>query len=68
MAVNLDKDIVKTTVSAKRDSFLFGEKFNDNVKTANAIKKAAPAILKKSNFIRKMGQTKQLKYAHFRNK
>lgn len=68
VAVNLDKDIVKTTESAKRDSFLFGERFNEDVKTANAIKKAAPSILKKSNFTRKMGQTRQSNYTQFKNK
>ncbi|XP_050559860.1 uncharacterized protein LOC118277812 [Spodoptera frugiperda] len=68
VAVNLDKNIVKTTESAKRDSFLFGERFNEDVKTANAIKKAAPNILKKSNFTRKMGQTRQSNYTQFKNK
>lgn len=60
VAVNLDKNLIKSLDAAKRDSFLFGEKFNENVKSANAIKKAAPTILKKSNFIRKIVQPKLL--------
>ncbi|KAF9794867.1 hypothetical protein SFRURICE_005102 [Spodoptera frugiperda] len=77
VAVNLDKDIVKTTESAKRDSFLFGERFNEDVNETPlgglpppplCIKKAAPSILKKSNFTRKMGQTRQSNYTQFKNK
>lgn len=67
VAVNLDKNIIKSLDAAKRDSFLFGEKFNENVKSANAIKKAAPTILKKSNFIRKAVQPKQSNY-YYKNK
>lgn len=49
IAANLDKNIVKSVESSIRYSFLFGEKFNENVKSANAIKKSAASILKPSN-------------------
>ncbi|XP_052756552.1 uncharacterized protein LOC128201971 [Galleria mellonella] len=49
IAANLDKNIVKSVDSSIRYSFLFGEKFNENVKSANAIKKSAASILKPSN-------------------
>lgn len=50
---NLDKNIAKTVENQKRDVFLFGEKFNENVKTATAIKKSAGTILKQTTPNRK---------------
>ncbi|CAB3251792.1 unnamed protein product [Arctia plantaginis] len=46
---NLDKNISKAIESTARDSFLFGEKFNETVKSANAIRKSATSILKPIN-------------------
>ncbi|CAK1600777.1 unnamed protein product [Parnassius mnemosyne] len=43
---NLDKNIHSSIETAKRDCYLFGEKFNENVKTATAIKRSAASILK----------------------
>ncbi|CAH0397607.1 unnamed protein product [Chilo suppressalis] len=45
---NLDKNIGKTVENLRRDEYLFGEKFNDSVKTATAIKKSAGTILKQN--------------------
>ncbi|XP_063891396.1 uncharacterized protein LOC135117020 [Helicoverpa armigera] len=46
---SLDQNVGKTVENQERDEFLFGEKFNENVKSATAIKKSAGTILKQNS-------------------
>lgn len=46
---SLDKNVGKTVEHQDRDGYLFGENFNENVKSATAIKKSAGTILKQIN-------------------